>query len=65
MVMSLIEHETYLMTHIIIRMMLLRVFQKELSYTDTCSNWINDSGIKVSMQFEKSADYKNFRKNEN
>ena len=39
-------------------------FSKELSYTDTDRNWINDSGIKVSIQFEKRADYKNFEKNE-
>ena len=39
-------------------------FSKELSYTDTDGNWINDSGIKVSIQFEKRADYKNFKKNE-
>ena len=39
-------------------------FSKELSYTDTESNWINDSSIKVSIQFEKRADYKNFEKNE-
>jgi hypothetical protein len=38
-------------------------FSKELSYTDTDGNWINDSGIKVSIQFEKRADYKNFEKN--
>ena len=37
---------------------------KEISYTDTDGNWINDSGIKVSIQFEKRADYKNFKKNE-
>ena len=39
-------------------------FSKELSYTDTDRNWINDSGIKVSIQFEKRADYTNFEKNE-
>ena len=39
-------------------------FSKELSYTDTDRNWINDSSIKVSIQFEKRADYKNFEKNE-
>ena len=39
-------------------------FSKEISYTDTDGNWINDSGIKVSIQFEKRADYKNFKKNE-
>ena len=38
---------------------------KEISYTDTDGNWINDSGIKVSIQFEKRADYTNFEKNEN
>ena len=39
-------------------------FSKELSYTDTDGNWINDSDIKVSIQFEKRADYKKFKKNE-
>lgn len=38
-------------------------FSKELSYTGMDHNWINDSGIKVSIQFEKRADYKNFEKN--
>ena len=42
----------------------IAIFSKELSYTDTHSNWINDSSIKVSIQFEKRADYKNFEKNE-
>lgn len=39
-------------------------FSKKLSYSDTEGNWINDSGIKVSIQFETRADYKNFEKNE-
>jgi hypothetical protein len=39
-------------------------FSKELSYTDKDGNWINDSGIKVSIQFEKRADYEKFEKNE-
>ena len=38
-------------------------FSKEISYTDTDGNWINDSTIKVSIQFEKRADYINFKKN--
>jgi len=38
-------------------------FSKKLSYSDTEGNWINDSGIKVSIQFETRADYKNFEKN--
>ena len=38
-------------------------FSKELSYTGMDHNWINDSGIKVSIQFEKREDYKNFEKN--
>jgi hypothetical protein len=38
-------------------------FSKKISYTDTDGNWINDSGIKVSIQFEKRADYKSFEKN--
>ena len=40
-------------------------FSKKISYTDTDRNWVNDSGIKVSIQFEKRADYTNFEKNEN
>ena len=39
-------------------------FSKKISYTDRDDNWINDSSIKVSIQFEKRADYKNFEKNE-
>jgi hypothetical protein len=38
-------------------------FSKKISYTDTDGNWINDSDIKVSIQFEKRADYTNFKKN--
>ena len=38
-------------------------FSKKISYTDTDGNWINDSDIKVSIQFEKRADYENFEKN--
>ena len=41
----------------------IAIFLKQISYTDTQHNWINDSGIKVSIQFEKRADYKNFEKN--
>ena len=41
----------------------ISIFSKQISYTDTHHNWINDSGIKVSIQFEKRADYKNFEKN--
>jgi hypothetical protein len=39
-------------------------FSKKLSYTDTDGNLINDSDIKVSIQFEKRADYENIKKNE-
>jgi hypothetical protein len=42
----------------------IAIFSKKISYTDTHHNWINDSDIKVSIQFEKRADYKNFKKNE-
>ena len=42
----------------------IAIFSKKISYADTDQNWINDSGIKVSIQFEKRADYKNFKKNE-
>jgi len=38
-------------------------FSKEISYSDTDGNWINDSEIKVSIQFEKRSDYKNIKKN--
>ena len=41
----------------------IALFSKKLSYSDTEGNWINDSGIKVSIQFETRADYKNFEKN--
>ena len=40
-------------------------FSKELSYTDTAGNWINDSKIKVSIQFEKRADYAHIKKEAN
>jgi hypothetical protein len=40
-------------------------FQKEISYTDLDGNWINDSTIKVSIQFEKRADYANIEKDAN
>ena len=42
----------------------IAIFSKKISYTDTDGNWINDSGTKVSIQFEKRADYTNFEKNE-
>jgi hypothetical protein len=38
-------------------------FSKDLYYHDTDGNYINDSKIKVSIHFEKRADYKNFKKN--
>ena len=41
----------------------IAIFSKEISYTDTHHNWINDNSIKVSIQFQKSADYKNFEYN--
>lgn len=39
-------------------------FSKELKYSDTDGNYIDDSIIKVSIHFEKRADYTNFEKNE-
>ena len=36
-------------------------FSKEFEYNDTYGNHINDSIIKVSIHFEKRADYKNFK----
>ena len=38
-------------------------FSKEISYTQTDGNWISDSEMKVSIQFEKRADYKNLKIN--
>jgi hypothetical protein len=40
-------------------------FQKEISYTDLDGNWVNDGKIKVSIQFEKRADYTNIEKDAN
>jgi hypothetical protein len=40
-------------------------FTKPLDFSDTDGNSINDSYIKVSIQFETRADYKHFEKNEN
>jgi len=37
-------------------------FSKKLEYSDEIGNNINDSSIKVSIHFEKRADYKNFHK---
>jgi hypothetical protein len=39
-------------------------FSKELKYSDADGNYIDDSIIKVSIHFEKRADYTNFEKNE-
>ena len=39
-------------------------FSKDLDYSDTDRNYINDSKIKVSIHFEKRADYTKFEKNE-
>jgi hypothetical protein len=39
-------------------------FTKPLEFTDTVGNWINDGSIKVSIQFEKRADYTQFEKDE-
>jgi hypothetical protein len=38
-------------------------FSKELDYSDIDRNYINDSKIKVSIHFEKRADYTKFKKN--
>ena len=40
-------------------------FSKSLEFSDTDGNWINDGSLKVSIQFEKRSDYKNFEKDEN
>ena len=40
-------------------------FSKDLDYTDTDGNYINDSKIKISIQFEKRADYKKLIKHQN
>ena len=42
----------------------IAIFSKQISYTNTHHNWINDDSIKVSIQFQKRADYKHFEKNE-
>jgi len=39
-------------------------FTKPLEFSDTDGNAINDGSIKVSIQFEKRADYTHFEKNE-
>ena len=39
-------------------------FSKEIDYSDAVGNYINDSSLKVSIQFEKRADYKNIEQNE-
>jgi hypothetical protein len=38
-------------------------FTKPLEFSDTDGNWITDGSIKVSIQFEKKADYTHFEKN--
>ena len=35
-------------------------FKKDIDYTAEDGNYINDNEIKVSIQFQKRADYKNF-----
>jgi hypothetical protein len=40
-------------------------FLKKIEYTNADGEFINDSEIKVSIQFEKRADYTNFIKDEN
>jgi len=39
-------------------------FSKNLDYTDADGDYKNDSKIKVSIHFEKRADFENFKKNE-
>jgi hypothetical protein len=39
-------------------------FSKDLDYSDADGNFINDSKLRVSIHFEKRADYKNFEKNQ-
>jgi hypothetical protein len=40
-------------------------FTKPLDFTDTYGNPIRDGSIKISIQFEKRADYKHFEENDN
>jgi hypothetical protein len=42
----------------------IAIFSKKLSYSDTNGDYINDSGIKISIQFEKRADDEHFEINE-
>lgn len=39
-------------------------FEKDIDYTDITGNYINDSKMKVSIQFEKRADYKHKEEDE-
>jgi hypothetical protein len=39
-------------------------FSKKLEYTDVFGDYKNDSIVKVSIHFEKRADYKNLKANE-
>lgn len=39
-------------------------FSKDIKYSEENGNYINDSKIKVSVHFEKRADYTNFKENE-
>ena len=39
-------------------------FSKKIDYTDAVGEYIPDSSLKVSIQFEKHTDYKNIEKNE-
>lgn len=39
-------------------------FVKPLQFSDKDGNWINDGSLKVSIQFEKRADYTHFERDE-
>lgn len=39
-------------------------FKKDIAYTEESGNYINDSSMKVSVQFEKRSDYKHIIESE-
>ena len=43
---------------------LIADFSKKIDYSDAIGEYIPDSSLKVSIQFEKRADYKNIEQNE-
>ena len=64
MIMSLMEHKSYDGKYNYPDEA-IAIFSKEISYSDKDSNQINDNSTKVSMQFEKRADYNKIKKNKN